>query len=145
MSGSWSDGVHSYKASLSVSVFRPRLANFIQIRNSATGQLVWEKRISELFRLAYRAGEPVTLAGRPYRLFYSEKPTLGLCFIYDDTSAGGTSTSSTWCPCPRSWGPLLPLIRCTGRRRAPARHPRPLGPPDHALTVGGLDRGAKIG
>ena len=29
------------------------------------------------------------LAGRPYRLFYSQKPTLGLCFIYDDTSAGG--------------------------------------------------------
>lgn len=89
MSGSWSDGVHSYRVGLSVSIFRPRLANYIQIKNTSTGALVWEKRISELFRLAYRAGEPVTLAGRPYRLFYSEKPTLGLCFIYDDTSGGG--------------------------------------------------------
>lgn len=88
MSGAWSDGVHSYRASLSVNIFRPRLANFIQIRDANTGILVWEKRINELFRLAYRAGEPVTLAGRPYRLFYSAKPTLGLCFIYDDTSGG---------------------------------------------------------
>ncbi len=89
MSGSWNDGARTYRVSLSVSIFRPRLANYIQIRDTATGEVVWEKRINELFRLAYRAGEPVTLAGRPYRLFYSQKPTLGLCFIYDDTSAGG--------------------------------------------------------
>ncbi len=89
MSGSWNDGVSSYRVNLSVNIFRPRLANFIQIRDTTNGQIVWEKRISELFRLTYRAGEPVNLAGRPYRLFYSQKPTLGLCFIYDDTSAGG--------------------------------------------------------
>ena len=89
MSGTWNDGVHGYKAGLSVNIFRPRLANFIQIRDTSTGQLVWEKRISELFRLTYKAGEPVNLAGRPYRLFYSAKPTHGLCFIYDDTSGGG--------------------------------------------------------
>ena len=89
MSGSWNDGVSAYRVSLSVNIFRARLANYIVIRNTSTGQVVWEKRISELFRLAYRAGEPVNLAGRPYRLFYSARPTLGLCFIYDDTSAGG--------------------------------------------------------
>ncbi|MEQ1918947.1 MAG: hypothetical protein ABL955_07080 [Elusimicrobiota bacterium] len=89
MSGSWNDGVSSYRVSLSVNIFRPRLANYIVIRNTTTGQVVWEKRISDLFRVTYRAGEPVNLAGRPYRLFYSQKPTLGLCFIYDDTSAGG--------------------------------------------------------
>ncbi|MDD5304629.1 MAG: hypothetical protein PHS14_16155 [Elusimicrobia bacterium] len=88
MSGTWSDGVHSYRVTLSVNIFRPRLANFIQIRDTATGQLVWENRILELFRLTYAAGEPVNLAGRPYRLFYSQKPTLGLCFIYDDASSG---------------------------------------------------------
>lgn len=89
MSGSWSDGVHAYRVNLSVSIFRPRLANYIVVRNTTTGQVVWEKRISELFRLTYKAGEPVNLAGRPYRLFYSARPTLGLCFIYDDTSGGG--------------------------------------------------------
>lgn len=89
MSGGWGDGSQSYRVSLSVNIFRPRLANFIQIRNTTTGQLVWEKRISELFRLTYKAGEPVNLAGRPYRLFYSARPTLGLCFIYDDVSEGG--------------------------------------------------------
>lgn len=89
MSGSWSDGVHAYRVSLSVSIFRPRLANYIVIKDASTGLTVWEKRISELFRLTYAAGEPVNLAGRPYRLFYSQKPTNGLCFIYDDTSAGG--------------------------------------------------------
>lgn len=89
MSGSWSDGVHAYRVNLSVSIFRPRLANYIVIRNTTTGQVVWEKRISELFRLSYRAGEPVNLAGRSYRLFYSARPTLGFCFIYDDTSGGG--------------------------------------------------------
>lgn len=88
MSGSWNDGVHSYRVSLAVNIFRPRLANFIQIRDISTGQVVWERRISDLFRLTYRAGEPVKLGGRPYRLFYSGKPALGLCFIYDDTSAG---------------------------------------------------------
>jgi hypothetical protein len=30
----------------------------------------------------------VNLAGRPYSLFYSARPDLGLCFIYDDTSSG---------------------------------------------------------
>lgn len=89
MSGSWNDGARSYRVNLSVSIFRPRLANFIQIRDASSGEIVWEKRINELFRLAYKAGEPVILAGRPYRLFYSQKPTLGLCFIYDDTSNGG--------------------------------------------------------
>lgn len=89
MSGSWNDGVSAYRVNLSVNIFRPRLANYIQIRNATTGEIVWEKRILELFRLTYRAGEPVNLAGRPYRLFYSQKPTLGLCFIYDDTSEGG--------------------------------------------------------
>jgi hypothetical protein len=89
MSASWRDGVHSYAVSLSVNIFRPRLANYIVIKNTSTNQIVWEKRISELFRLTYRAGEPVNLAGRPYRLFFSARPDLGLCFIYDDTSAGG--------------------------------------------------------
>ena len=89
MSGTWNDGVHSYRVNLSVNIFRPRLANYIQIRDASTGQIVWENRILELFRHTYRAGEPVNLAGRPYRLFYSQKPTLGLCFIYDDTSEGG--------------------------------------------------------
>lgn len=88
MSGAWSDGVHAYRVNLSVNIFRPRLANFIQVRDTTTGQIVWEKRILELFRLTYKAGEPVNLAGRPYRLFYSQKPTLGLCFIYDDASSG---------------------------------------------------------
>lgn len=89
MSGDWDDGVHRYHVSLNVSIFRARLANIIEIKDLATGRLVWAKRINELFRLAYRAGEPVTLAGRPYRLFYSAAPSLGLCFIYDDASNGG--------------------------------------------------------
>jgi len=88
MSGGWHDGVRGYKVSLSMNIFRPRLANYIVIRDTG-GAVVWEKRINELFRLTYKAGEPVNLAGRPYRLFYSQKPTHGLCFIYDDTSAGG--------------------------------------------------------
>lgn len=88
MSGSWVDGVHEYRVNLSVNIFRPRLANYIQIRDTTIGEIVWEKRILELFRLTYGAGEPVNLAGRPYRLFYSQEPTPGLCFIYDDTSTG---------------------------------------------------------
>jgi hypothetical protein len=89
MTGNWSDGARTYRVSLSVNIFRPAFSNYIQIRDTATGQLVWNKRIGELFRLTYRVGEPVHLAGRPYRLFYSELPTLGLCFIYDDMSGGG--------------------------------------------------------
>lgn len=88
MSGTWHDGVHWYKVKLSISIFRPRLANFIVVTDSNTGKVVWEKRISELFRLTYRAGEPVTIGGRPYRLFYSKKPTFGVCFIYDEVNDG---------------------------------------------------------
>lgn len=88
MSGTWHDGVNWYKVSLSINVFRPRLANYIVLRNTTTGKVVWEKRISELFRLVYLAGSPVTIAGRPYRLFYSSKPTFGLAFIYDEINNG---------------------------------------------------------
>ncbi len=89
MSGSWSDGVHAYRVNLSLNIFRARLANFIQIRDMTTGRIVWERRISELLRLTYRVGEPVNIGGRSYRLFYSGRPASGLCFIHDDTSAGG--------------------------------------------------------
>ena len=86
---SWNDGVHVYQVSLLVSIFRPRVANFISIRDMTTGGVIWEKRINEFFRLTYEAGEPVNLAGRAYRLYYFARPSLGLCFMYDDTSAGG--------------------------------------------------------
>lgn len=89
MGGSWSDGVHSYRVSLNVSIFRARLDNIIEIRDQDTGNMVWAKRINDLFRAAYKAGEPVVIAGRPYRLFFSQSPSYGLCFIYDDTSNGG--------------------------------------------------------
>lgn len=84
MSGSWTSGGHVYNVRLSVDIFRPRLDNVIEIRNATTGRLVWAKRINDLFRLTYAAGKPVTLGGRPYRLFYSTRPSMGLCFIYDD-------------------------------------------------------------
>lgn len=106
MSGAWSDGVRGYRVSLSVSIFRPRLANFIIIRDTTTGQVVWERRINELFRLTYRAGEPVNLAGRPYRLFYSARPTRGLCFIYDDVSGGGHEFKFYMVPLEQIQGPV---------------------------------------
>jgi len=114
MSGGWSDGVHAYRVSLSVNLFRPRLANYIQIRNTSTGQLVWERRISELFRLTYRAGEPVNLAGRPYRLFYSAKPALGLCFIYDDNSEGSHDYKFYMVPLDQITGPAPASYRMFG-------------------------------
>ncbi len=99
MSGSWRDGGKTYKVGLSVNIFRPRLENWIQIKDASTDRVVWERRISGLFKLTYAAGEPVTVAGRPYRLFYARVPdagkrpavpsaSLGLCFIYDDMSSG---------------------------------------------------------
>jgi hypothetical protein len=98
MSGSWRSGGVSYSVSLSVSIFRPRLANWIVVKDHA-GRVVWERRISDLFRLTYGAGEPVTIGGRVYALFYSHLPDTsarpirpsarrGLCFIYEDTSSG---------------------------------------------------------
>ncbi len=91
MSGSWRHGGKTYSVSLSVSIFRPRLNNYIVIRDDS-GATVWELQIRELFRRTYAAGEPVVLAGRAYRLFYSRLPDgsgrEGLCFIYEDTSTG---------------------------------------------------------
>lgn len=87
MSGRWSAGGRGYSVSLSVSIFRPRLNNVIVVKDDA-GRTVWQMTIRELFRHTYAAGEPVTLAGRPYRLFYSREPDgsgrTGLCFIYEE-------------------------------------------------------------
>lgn len=91
MRGSWTAGGRRYSVSLSVSIFRPRLSNSIVITDDA-GVTVWSRQIRELFHVTYGAGEPVTLAGRPYRLFYSRQPDgsgrSGLCFIYEDFSTG---------------------------------------------------------
>lgn len=91
MSGSWSSGGRRYSVALSVNIFRARLSNYIVVTDDA-GRTVWEQQIRELFRLTYAAGEPVVLAGRPYRLFYSSLPDgsgrRGLCFIYEDNSSG---------------------------------------------------------
>lgn len=91
MSGSWQAGGQRYSVSLSVNIFRPRLNNWIVIKD-ASGRVVWEMQIREMFRATYGAGEPVVLAGRPYRLFYSSQPDgsgrRGLCFIYEDNGSG---------------------------------------------------------
>jgi hypothetical protein len=91
MSGSWQAGGQRYSVSLSVNIFRPRLNNYILIKD-AGGRTVWESQIRELFRSTYAAGEPVVVGGRPYRLFYSRQPDgsarRGLCFIYEDHSTG---------------------------------------------------------
>jgi hypothetical protein len=91
MSGSWQAGGQRYSVSLSINIFRPRLNNYIVIRD-AGGRTVWELQIRELFRSTYGAGEPVVVGGRPYRLFYSRQPDgsarRGLCFIYEDNSTG---------------------------------------------------------
>ncbi|MDX6769120.1 MAG: hypothetical protein SF051_06280 [Elusimicrobiota bacterium] len=96
MSGRWRHGTLGYSVSLSVSIFRPRLNNYIVIKDD-DGATVWEMQIRELFRQTYAAGEPVVLAGRPYRLFYSRQPDgsgrEGLCFIYEDTSSGAREYS----------------------------------------------------
>lgn len=95
MSGRWTANGRTYSVSLSVSIFRARLSNYIVIKD-ASGRTVWEKRIIDLLQATYRQGLPVTAAGRPYRFFYSRLPSgdrpsvdTGLCFIYDDTSNGG--------------------------------------------------------
>ena len=91
MSGWWASGGRYYSASLSVNIFRARLNNVIVIRDDRD-RVVWQKTIRELFRLTYASGEPVTLAGRPYRLFYANQPggsgRQGLCFIYDENRGG---------------------------------------------------------
>lgn len=91
MAGGWRSGGRRYSVSLSVNIFRARLNNVIVIRDDAD-RVVWQKTIRELFRLTYAAGEPVTLAGRPYRLFYARQPDgsarEGLCFIYDENRGG---------------------------------------------------------
>lgn len=91
MSGSWHAGGQRYSVSLSVNIFRPRLNNWIVIKDGS-GRTVWELQIRELFRETYGAGEPVVIGGRPYRLFYSSQPDgsgrRGLCFIYEDNGSG---------------------------------------------------------
>lgn len=84
MAGVWSDGEHEYRAVIKASLFRPRMANFIEIKDTTTGKVVWKRTIYELMRMSFMAGEPVVLAGRPYRMFYSSRPSVGLCFIYDE-------------------------------------------------------------
>ena len=100
MSGRWTCRTRSYEVKLDVSIFRSRYSNVIQIRDSSTKLMVWERKINELFRATYAAGEPVVLAGRPYSMFYSHLPDpafrpavassrLGFAFIFEESIDGG--------------------------------------------------------
>jgi hypothetical protein len=71
MAGAWNDGGNSYEMGLDVFIFRARSANHIQVRERESRTLVYDKPISELQDAVFRVGEPVTVGGREYRLFYS--------------------------------------------------------------------------
>jgi hypothetical protein len=100
MSGRWVSRGRSYAVALDVSVFRARLNNVLIITDLDAGAPVWRRTILELFRETYQAGEPVSVGGRPYRLFLARLPdasvspavpsaAVGLCFIYDEKNAAG--------------------------------------------------------
>ncbi|MBI3563658.1 MAG: hypothetical protein HY079_00520 [Elusimicrobia bacterium] len=100
MRGEWRAGGRTYRVTLDVNIFRARLNNVIVVRDLATGDEVYRRRIIDLFRATYAAGLPVTLAGRDYRLFLAHMPdasrdpavpsdALGLCLIYDVKDPSG--------------------------------------------------------
>ncbi|MEK7383697.1 MAG: hypothetical protein AAB262_10495 [Elusimicrobiota bacterium] len=99
MRGQWSAGGRNYKIGLDIGIFRARLNNIIEISDADTGEVLWSRRIIEIMRTSYFAGEAVRIAGRPYRLFLAHMPdqsrrpaiasrALGVCLIYDEVSGG---------------------------------------------------------
>lgn len=99
MNARWSAGGRNYRVGMDISIFRARLNNIIQISDADTGELLWSRRIIEVMRNSYFAGEPVTVGGRPYRIFFAHMPdasqrpafasaTLGVCLIYDEVVGG---------------------------------------------------------
>ncbi len=96
MSGRWVIGRSSYSVSLSVSIFRAKLDNYIVVSKDGAGK-AYELRISELFAATYKAGTDVAVGGESYRLFYSsnietektgrpaaDRENSVLCFIHDE-------------------------------------------------------------
>lgn len=95
MSGSWVVHRSTYSVSLSVSIFRAKLNNFIVISKAGAGK-AYEMRIAELFAATYKAGTDIAVGGHAYRLFYSgnidgsrtppalDAGTPVLCFIHDE-------------------------------------------------------------
>ncbi len=96
MSGRWVVHRSSYSVSLSVSIFRAKLNNYIVVSKDGAGK-AYELRIAELFSATYKAGTDISMGGESYRLFYSsnieskktglpaadpENPVL--CFIHDE-------------------------------------------------------------
>ena len=99
MKGQWSAGGRNYRVGLDINIFRPRLNNVIRIRDADTDEFIWSRRIIEVMRSSFNAGEPVRIGGRPYRLFLAHMPdesrrpaapssTLGVCLIYDELYDG---------------------------------------------------------
>ncbi len=71
MRGSWEAGGETYDVSLDVSIFRERTANWVVIRRRHDRAVVYKRRIRELLLKTYPLGRPVTVAGREYRVFFS--------------------------------------------------------------------------
>lgn len=73
MNGQWEWNASRYSMDLDVSVWRARLNNVVRVRRVGEDDPVYERRISDILRKAFEAGEVLRLGGFEYRLFYSNE------------------------------------------------------------------------
>ena len=72
MRGSWEAGGEDYDVGLDVSIFRERTSNWVVIKRRRDRAVVYKRRIRELLLKTYPLGQSVRVAGREYRLFFSQ-------------------------------------------------------------------------
>jgi len=71
MNGSWEAGGARHWMSLDVSIWRARLNNVVQVFAEGRREPVFERRIVDILKQAYRAGREVRVGRQVYRLYYS--------------------------------------------------------------------------
>jgi len=72
MAGAWKfRNGDIYRVKLDVNIFRSKTSNYVVVKKDGVEEPVYKERIKTLLWQAYGAGEPVSLNGREYRLFYS--------------------------------------------------------------------------
>ena len=73
MNGQWEWNASRYSMDLDVSIWRARLNNIVRVRREGEEEPVYARRISDILRRAYLAGERLVLGYGEYRIFFSNE------------------------------------------------------------------------
>jgi hypothetical protein len=101
MGGAWRMGGDIWAVNLDVNIFRQRINNYIVLRDRATGDKFYRKRIRSVLVKAFMRGQQITVGGKSYRVFFSydlddskspatpRDKVYGIVLVHDSDPDGG--------------------------------------------------------